>query len=65
MKDKLKAEVAGTTNDHEIARGEEKEASPALWLGGGKRKMQMGGGRGPRTLEAYELVSWFFSRDGH
>ncbi|MEM7222317.1 MAG: hypothetical protein AAF495_05020 [Pseudomonadota bacterium] len=36
----------------------------ALWLGNADSAMDMGFGRGPRTLEGYELVSWFFSRDG-
>ena len=37
----------------------------ALWLGAGHGSMDMGFGGGPRHLEAHELLSWFFSRDGH
>ncbi len=46
------------------ARGT-KDRPPALWLGAGKGGMDMGYGRGPRRLEPHELLSWFFSRDGH
>ena len=42
----------------------ERRRSAALWLGGGEKTMEMGFGRGPRSLKGYELVSWFFSRDG-
>ncbi len=53
------------TPRHDEAEDQARKRRPiALWLGGGKRDLEMGGGRGPRTLKAHELVSWFFSRDG-
>ena len=65
MNGKLKVDKPDTIEHGEIEGRKKLERSSALWLGGGKRKMELGGSRGPRTLEDYELVSWFFSRDGH
>lgn len=64
MTDEEKIDPRKRAEDAE-AGGQGTEPRPAaLWLGAGKRSLDMGWGRGPRTLEAHELVSWFFSRDG-
>ena len=65
MTEKPNTEISNDVECGEIQGRNKKKGTPALWLGGGKRNMEMGGGRGPRTLEDFELVSWFFSRDGH
>lgn len=64
MTDKAKAENTESLKHSETAIRGKKAPRAALWLGDGKRKLEMGWGRGPRTLDRHEFISWFFSRDG-
>lgn len=60
MVDKKRSTEAGEAESGKTAR-----SSIAVWLGRGDDPLEMGSGRGPRTLQPHEFVSWFFSRDGH